>query len=142
MGEMLFMLMPFLMFLGLIAVVYGILRAVRRRGDARSEYVYRKDKGHYYFDNGKLVINIPPVYRPWAVPVEEIGEVVVVYNTVSLGKNALGFDIIKKDGTVAKGPGFVVYTHRFSVEDTLADLRAHGIRCRTDKKSVGGKRAR
>lgn len=129
MGDLLGMLVPFAMTVGLVLVV---ITAIRKRGDTKSEYLYRKDQEHYYFDNGKLVVNVPLPYRPWAVPVDEIDDVVVIYNFASLGKSALGFHILKKDGSAAKGPGFVVYTHQFSLEDTLADLRSHGLQCRSD----------
>ncbi len=142
MNKILFMLVPFVMSFGLIAVFFFIMRSIRKRGDAQAEYLYRKDQGHYYFDNGKLVINVAPPYRPWTVLVDEIDHAVLLYDLLSFGKNTLGFEIVKKDGTVAKGPGFVVYSHQFSLEDTLGDLQAHGVQCRSGKKGMLGNRAK
>ena len=133
MGEKLFFLAPFVMAFGLIAIVYLILRSIRRRGDAKSAYLYRKDQGVYYFDNGNLVINIAYPYRPRAVAVAEIDHVVFVYDirSMEMGKYTVGIDIVKKDGVKVTGPGVVIrrYINPFDPQEAAEDLRTHGIRC-------------
>ena len=148
MGEIMFMLVPFAMSLGLIAIVFLILHSIRKRGDSRTEYLYRKDQGVYYFDNGNLVVNIPYPYRPRAVAVEDIDHVVFVYDILSkdIGKYTVGVDIVKKDGTTVTGPGVVIrqYVNPFSPEEAAKDLEAHGIRCElpTGKGSIFGNRSK
>ena len=39
MGEIMFMLVPFAMSVGLIAIVFLILHSIRKRGDSRTEYL-------------------------------------------------------------------------------------------------------
>lgn len=133
MGELMFMLMPFVMTFGLIAIIFFIMSSIRKRGDAKAKYFYRKDQGVYYFDSGNLVINITYPYRPRAVALEEIDHVVFVYDIFSkdLGKYTVGIDIVKKDGTTVTGPGVVIrqYVNPFYPEEAAIDLEAHGIRC-------------
>lgn len=146
MGKLLVMLAPFVMMLGLTAIVFLVLSSIRKRGDAKAQYLYRKDQGVYYFDNGNLVVNIAYPYRPRAVALDEIDHVVFVYDLYSkdIGKYTVGLDIVKKDGATVTGPGVVIrqYVNPFEPEEAARDLEAHGIRCElpTGKGTIFGNR--
>lgn len=97
------------------------------------EYRFRKDKGVYYFEDEKLILNASSPQKPIGVPVKEIDRIVFTYDikSVEMGKYTLGLSIIKKDGTAAKSIGFVIvsYINPLDPHDAANDLEAHGLRC-------------
>lgn len=143
---MMHLIFPFLLSAVLIAAVVWIMLWHRKKGDVKSEYLYRKDRGVYYFDNGKLVLNVPYPYRPRAVALEEIDHLIFIYDIYSMemGKYTVGIDIVKKDGTTVTGPGFVISmpVNPFDPKEAAQDLEAHGIRCElpSGKGSILGNR--
>lgn len=97
------------------------------------EYRFRKDRGVYYFEDEKLILNASSPQKPIGVPVEEIDHIVFTYDikSVEMGKYTLGLSIVKKDGTATKSLGFVIasYINPLDPHDAAKDLEAHGIRC-------------
>lgn len=116
-------------FLGFMA--FMVIRTERKV--ARWDYRFRKDKGVYYFEDGKLILNAAYPQKPIGVPLAEIDHIVFTYDIMSMegGKYTLGLSIVKKDGTATKSLGFVIvpYINPFDPQDAAKDLEEHGIRC-------------
>ena len=116
-------------FLGFMA--FMVIRTERKV--ARWDYRFRKDKGVYYFEDGKLILNAAYPQKPIGVPVAEIDHIVFTYDIMSMegGKYTLGLSIVKKDGTTTKNLGFVIvpYINTLDPQDAAKDLEEHGIRC-------------
>lgn len=97
------------------------------------EYRFRKDRGAYYFEDEKLILNASSPQKPIGVQVEDIDHIVFTYDikSVEIGKYTLGLSIVKKDGTATKSLGFVIasYINPLDPHDAAKDLEAHGIRC-------------
>ena len=122
-------------------VIFGIgflgimvFLVMRTKGKVNSwEYRFRKDKGVYYFEDGKLILNASYPQKPIGVPVEEIDHIVFTYDikSMEIGKYTLGLSVVKKDGTATKSIGFVIasYINPLDPHDAAKDLEAHGFHC-------------
>ena len=117
---------------GFLGVMVFLVMRTRRKVDSW-EFSFRKDKGVYYFEDEKLILNASYPQKPIGVPVKDIDHIVFTYDikSMEMGKYALGLSIVKKDGTATKSLGFVIASSMNPLDphDAAKDLEDHGIRC-------------
>ena len=116
------------LFLAIIAVVRIIF--LKRQRDW--EYHWRKDRGHFYMEDGKLFVNVAYPQRVQAVRLEELDHIDFHYSEKERARGA-GFMIflylVKKDGTAGKDVTYLhSLRHPYCPEEMMSELDELGVR--------------
>lgn len=128
-----------LMAVGIVIFILGAMSAIAIFVRGQKAYIkrdldYRRDKGRYYFEDGKLTLNSKNPY-PQAALIEEIEHVLFTYDIWTIKnqfKYWVSLTIVKKDGTSMKKVSYVGFKTGSSPllpEEVAKDLEDHGIKC-------------